>query len=253
MTELANFTDKSNANTGDTRLNGLIGRRSRWGLTRRGWLISGSVLLAASIVIVLCIQPFLAVTQPVSSEVLVVEGWVADYVLEESARKVESRDYSMAYVTGGPLELGAPLSEYKTYAALSAAVLVSLGLPTYQVQAVPAPKVRRDRTFTSALALRTWFEKHDRLPSSFNVITAGAHARRTRLLFEKAFGDTCEIGVISVEDESYDPDRWWAYSAGVRGVVGETVAYLYARLFFREGADLKTDAESGENPSESSP
>jgi hypothetical protein len=185
--------------------------------------------------------------------VLVVEGWAADYVLEEAVRRVERGHDAMVYCAGGPIERGAPLSEYKTYAALSAAVLVSLGLPTNQVQAVPAPKVRRDRTFASAVALRDWFRHSNNLPVSFNVITQGAHARRTRLLYEKAFGGTCEVGVISVEDENYDPDRWWAYSAGVRGVVGETVAYLYARLFFLEGADLNTDAVSVENPSKSLP
>jgi hypothetical protein len=33
-------------------------------------------------------------------------------------------------------------------------------------------------------------------------------------------------------DPEFDPDHWWKTSAGVRGVIGEGLAYLYARLLF---------------------
>jgi len=35
-----------------------------------------------------------------------------------------------------------------------------------------------------------------------------------------------------VPDKDYDPERWWRYSAGVRGVIDESVAYIYAKFFF---------------------
>jgi len=173
--------------------------------------------------------------------------------VEAAVQEFNQGDYTMIYVTGGPMERGAPLSEYKNYAALGAAVVNYFGVPTHQIQAVPTPNVQRDRTYASALALRDWLKARGKFPHALNVVTTGAHARRTRLLYEKAFGDTCEIGVISVVDEGYDPDRWWAYSQGVRSVMSETAAYVYARLFFQVSADRRRENKTGENPVESSP
>jgi hypothetical protein len=60
----------------------------------------------------------------------------------------------------------------------------------------------------------------------------GPHARRSRLIFQKAFRDEVGVGVISVPDDEYDQGHWWTTSAGVRTVLGEVIAYLYARFFF---------------------
>jgi hypothetical protein len=64
------------------------------------------------------------------------------------------------------------------------------------------------------------------------VVKEDAHARRTRLLFPKALGPDVEVGIIAVQTPDYDPKRWWRYSEGVRDVIGESIAYVYARFFF---------------------
>ena len=53
-----------------------------------------------------------------------------------------------------------------------------------------------------------------------------------RLLFQKALGDGIKVGIIAVPNPDYDPKYWWRYSDGVREVIGESIAYIYARLFF---------------------
>ena len=127
-----------------------------------------------------------------------------------------------------------PLAQYKTYAALGAAVVAGPGLDTNTVVAVPAPAVRADRTFTSARALRDFLSKQKSGVRRINVVTVGAHSRRTRLLYEKAMGDDWQIGMIAVPDESYDLRSWYRSSNGVRNILDETIAYVYARFFFRE-------------------
>ena len=67
--------------------------------------------------------------------------------------------------------------------------------------------------------------------SSINVLTEGAHARRTRLLYQKAFGKNVAVGVVAISNPNYDPTQWWRYSDGVREVIGESIAYVYARFF----------------------
>jgi uncharacterized SAM-binding protein YcdF (DUF218 family) len=90
----------------------------------------------------------------------------------------------------------------------------------------------RDRTYRSAVALRDWFREHNMAVHSINIVTEDAHGRRSRLLFEKAFGTGVKVGIISVPSPDYDATHWWRYSEGVREVIGEGIAYIYARFFF---------------------
>ena len=62
--------------------------------------------------------------------------------------------------------------------------------------------------------------------SATNVATQGPHARRSRWLYQKAFGDSCVVGIIALRNLEYDPAQWWRTSEGVREVIGESLAYL---------------------------
>jgi hypothetical protein len=200
--------------------------------TWRGWLV---LLLACTALIVFSVRgaySFLAVSDPVYNGALVVEGWMPDYALQQAITEFRRDHYSKIFVTGGPLEQGGPLSEYRTAAELGAAILMRLGADSTAVQAVPAPKVRVDRTYASAVALKNWLDQHGLAETNFNVISLGPHSRRSRLLFEKALGRGCRVGVITVEEEGYDARRWWESSEGVRTVLDEMLAYWYARLSF---------------------
>jgi len=212
---------------------GFLCRRQCLVPTWRGWL---ALLAAAAVLVVLAVQgaySFLAVTEPVPGGTLVVEGWAPDYALAEALAELRRNPYLDLFVTGGPLERGAPLSEYKTYAELGAATLARMGASTNAIQPVPAPLVRQDRTYTSAVALKHWLREHGTAVTNFNVISVGPHARRTRLLYQKALGGRVNVGIIAVADRDYDASRWWTSSLGVRAVTGEWVAYGYARLWFR--------------------
>ena len=68
--------------------------------------------------------------------------------------------------------------------------------------------------------------------TAVNVLTEDVHARRTRLLFEMALGPGVKVGIIAVPNADYEAARWWRYSEGVRSVLGESIAYVYARFFF---------------------
>lgn len=168
---------------------------------------------------------------------MAVEGWAPDYALGEALNEFKREGYEKIYVTGGPLEWGAPLSEYKTYAERGAAVLLKLGADTNRLQAVPSGHVRADRTYAAALALRDWSRAHGVQLTKVQLVSEGPHARRSRLLFARVLGPEVQVGITSVPVHDYDPSRWWRSSAGVRGVIGELLAYGYAKfLFFRNGS-----------------
>ncbi len=211
---------------------GFVRRRECLVPTWRGWLLFTLLCITLLVTVVLRIHPFLTVTEPAPAAVLVVEGWVPDYVLEQAKAEFERHRYHMLYITGGPLERGGHLSLYKTYAELGAATLIRMGMRKEAIEAVPAPLVQQDRTYASAVALKNWLRQHSVGGTTINVVSKGAHARRSRLLFQKAFGEDSRVGIIAIEDRDYDPKHWWKFSQGVRTVVDELVAYIYALIVF---------------------
>jgi hypothetical protein len=197
-----------------------------------GWAV---LLLLGAALIVLGVReahPFLTVNDPVPSKILVIEGWLPDYGLQRTLAEFNRGQYDRILVTGGPVSVGTILCGYTNWAEIGAASLVRLGAGTNSVEAVPAPSVVRDRTYASAAALKAWFHRHQISATSFNLMTMADHSRRSRLLFTEALGPEYHVGVISIENQDYVPGQWWKSSEGVRTVVGELLAYGYARFLF---------------------
>ena len=141
--------------------------------------------------------------------------------------------YQRIFTTGGPVEgSDGYTNDYNTSASVGAEVLKKFGVPDDVVQMVPSRVTARERTYSSAVALRDWFREHNAPVQSINVLTEGAHARRTRLLYQEAFGRSMTVGIIAVSNPDFNPGQWWRYSDGVREVIGESIAYVYARFFF---------------------
>lgn len=221
-----------NAQAQRTALFGLVARRPCWVPTLRGWLLFlfGSTALLVGVVV--GIHPFLAVNDPRPGGNLVIEGWASDSAFRRIIAEYERHPYERLLSTGGPLEKGSPLIGYETLAEVGAATFRKLRPDLREVYAVPAPQVRQDRTYASAMALKEWLRERGQLPAKINLVSGGPHSRRSRLLFQKAFGDDAEIGIIAMDDDTYDAKRWWTSSQGVRVVTSEIIAYVYARFFF---------------------
>jgi len=212
---------------------GLLSRRSRWGLSRRGLMILFGALAGVITTLVLWVHPFLAVTAPVMTEVLVVEGWIPNDALKAAIQEFRSHHYRMMICTGGPLHSSIQIDPGDTYAHSAADRLQRLGLPREEIRVVPSPSTKVDRTYAAAAALRLWARQQPTRLQSFNLVTLGPHARRSRLLYEKAFGDQTKVGIIAIPDSEYNPGAWWKYSEGTKSVIGEAIGYVYARFFFR--------------------
>ena len=201
-------------------------------LTPMGWL---ALLVTFSLVMVSIIffsHQFLAPTKSVKGDVLVVEGWLPDYALLEVKERFEKEGYRLLVTTGGRIGTGYHLSQYKTWASLTAARLKILGIPPEKIISTLQSVInKKDRTYYSVLALNERFKKDNLLVKSMDVVSLGVHARRTWVLYKKVFA-SASVGIIAIESKGYDPLKWWLYSAGVRGVISEMIAYLYARLIF---------------------
>lgn len=211
---------------------GLLQRRECVVPTWRGVLAALVFAAVAGFLFVRNVYPFLAVNEPSPGGVLVIEGWASDFAMREAIGEFQRHPYAAFVVTGGPIEKGAVFSEFETYAEFGEATLEKMGVAVDQVHSVPAPQVDKDRTYASALALKEWLQQRSLPTHNVNVLSMGCHSRRSRLLFQRAFGPGTTIGITALEEPGWFRKPWWATSYGVRGVLNEVMAYGYARFLF---------------------
>jgi hypothetical protein len=195
-------------------------------------VVLGLVLLAAIAAWALSVNSFLCVNQPVAAEVLVVESWLSDDAMQGAVEEFKRGGYKLVLNPGSMPPPAWARPRYPTIAAFAAASLAALGIESNSIVPVPGEKIKKDRTFASAVAVKDWLDAHQPSVRAINIYSMSAHARRTRLLYRRALGDQIKVGIFSYPDRSYNPERWWANMEGTREVVGEWLAYVYARICF---------------------
>ncbi len=175
---------------------------------------------------------FLTVNEPVKSKTMVIEGWVPDYSVKKAIQLFRADHYDNMIVTGIPILKWQSISKYRNVAEATAAIIRKMGFrDTIYLAPIPS-SILRDRTYSTAVVTKELFEQHPQWDKSFNIYSVGVHSRRSRLMFEKAFGDDYKIGIYADRDISFDPVHWWKNSKGFRNVSNEFMAYLFVRLFF---------------------
>ena len=207
-------------------------RRERWTLTLLGKALVASLALMAVFGTLRGLFPFLAVSCPRREGILVVEGWIGVDTLSQVAREYSASHYRSVVVVNAVYDTGDKWMTGRCHGEYLTNVLVQLDIPQERISLVTCDVVRKDRTYHSALAVKAWIQQQKLPADAFDVVTRGAHARRSRLLFEKAFGPDMDIGVIALDEHEYDPVHWWRSSEGVREVLFEGVAYLYVKFLF---------------------
>jgi hypothetical protein len=208
----------------------LLERRERWSLTWAGWLLLAFALATLVLIATRGLCAFLSVNDPVGGQFLVVESWLPRYAYREAAVIFREGNYRKIIVAG-VLPVDAD-GEESARIDLGAEDLVGFGVPRDRVMTAPSRDTNKDRTFYSAVAVGGLLLEQGQQGTSVDVVTVGPHARRSRLLYEEALGQSARVGIICLEDRRFDAKRWWDSSEGVRTVVDEAVAYLYARIYF---------------------
>ncbi|BAZ10929.1 hypothetical protein NIES4071_27530 [Calothrix sp. NIES-4071] len=205
----------------------LIKRREMWTLTLQGWIVTSTIVLVLILIVITNVQSFLAVTSPIKADILVVEGWLADEALKQALNEFTVGSYTYIVTTGVPLQRGFYLSEYKDFANLAAATLKAMGASDEKIIPIPTPDVKKDRTYATAVALKEKVATSQLKLESLNLFSDNVHARRSWMLYKKVLPNT-KIGIIAAETGSYDTKRWWTSSEGIRSVIPEAIAYIYA-------------------------
>jgi hypothetical protein len=214
------------------RLRGLIEQRLCWRLTWRARALLAALAVMAAAAYLLAAYPFLAPTDRLPATWLIVEGWMPPYSMRQVADEFRAHNYQHLMFVLPIMDKDDKSDSGQKEAQICLDVLEKRGVSPTQITGIFPAVARKDRTYHSALAVKKWFADYNVPVTSLNVMTLGAHARRSRLLYENAFGDQTPIGIIAAEDIQFNPAHWWRTSEGFREVIGESIAYFYARFFF---------------------
>jgi hypothetical protein len=98
-------------------------------------------------------------------------------------------------------------NNFNSYAELARNSLLSMGIDSAKVIAIPGKNVAINRTLSSVLAFREWLKRSGLKSKGINVISLGAHARRTWMTYNKVLHDSYRVGIISLPD--YNTNQLW--------------------------------------------
>lgn len=230
---------------GSLRVPRLVRRREIPVPTAFGLLVAGTVAALVAFATLRGIHPFLAPTAPVGGGVLVVEGWAGDPGFAEAARRFATGRYERVIAAGGPIERDSPVAAAHSWAEFAGHALALRGIPADRLDVVPAPASAQDRTYLSAVRVRDWLATHAPDTQQLDVVTLGPHGRRSRRLYQLAFGDAIRVGVVSATPTTYDPARWWSSSEGAKSVLEEVVGWGWSHCCFTPGVHGSQEEEWG--------
>ena len=200
-------------------------------LTPIGWVILSMAFGLALVSFILFIHPFLAPIKPVEGRILVVQGLFSDYEIEKVKERFEKGNYELLVVVGNELETDHPLAQYKNMANWAISKYKVLGVPEGEIIPISFKPPKINRTYYQALIVQKKFNEIGLTEIPIDVVSSSVHARRTWILFEKVFSSV-NVGIIAIYPNTYDASRWWLSSMGVRNVISESIAYIYARFIF---------------------
>lgn len=211
----------------------LFRKREVWLPSLWGCVMFAAMLGACLTVVGRGLNDYLSQNAPVGAPTLIVEGWLTAEALDQAATVARTGRYARVITTGGPVDKSLGGCGYPTYAEQAAAYLRGHGLGGLPVDAVAAPASKQDRTFLSAVVVRDWLKDAGGDRRAIDVFSDGAHARRTRILYEMAFGPGTHVGIYAAKEDGRYETPWWSDAQSVRYTVDQAITLLWVECCFR--------------------
>jgi hypothetical protein len=210
----------------------LIQKKECYRLTWFGRLLTMLVVVVIFAFLLFRVPVWLSRSQPVNGQILVLDGVMGEYAIEEAISLFQKSNYDRIVVTGGNFPADSYLIAYKSMAEYSYANFLALNFDSTKIYCLPSGKALSNRTYTSGTVLKHWIQEQNLPFTKIDVLSIGCHSARSKYLFQLALGDQYEVGVISIRNPSYNNSRWWETSQGARVVISETIGFLYAKFIF---------------------
>lgn len=206
-----------------------------WLPTIWGWFVLLILGFMICIFVIRNIYSFLSPNDPVGARILVVEGWLAPDELDQAIQTYQKGGYQRIVTTGGPIVGWSELFVRTNYAQMAADYLAKHGLPIDRIVIMPTPASAQERTFLSAVVFRESAQKLGISFDKIDLVSSGAHARRSRLLYQMALGPKVRVGVLAARSKDYDPEAWWRSSSGVEAIFFQAIGLVWVKCCFWPG------------------
>jgi len=222
----------------------LFHRRQIWLPTWQGVLLLVVIVAAASLIALRHLASYLAPHDPATTRdgrgasTLIVEGWLDEDGLDAAIAAIGRGRYQRVIASGGPIDGWREDQRWPTYAERAADYLRRHGVTSIPVVAVAAPESVQDRTFLSAIVVREWLRRQGGAIDAVDLFSGGVHARRSRLVFQMAFGPEVDVGVFAAAPRRYALERWWTTSEGAKAVLGEAISLAWTACCFAPPAPV---------------
>ena len=209
----------------------LFRKRQIYFPTLLGWLVLLLFISAPLLLLLRQLGGFLSEQSPVGSGALVIEGWVDRAGFANAVKLYREKHYALLLTTGGPYFLDCERDD-PLYRDQVAKLAAANGLKPGELVVIRVPDAPVDRTFRAGIERRRWLQSQTPLLTHVDVLSEGPHARRTRILYERALGDAYVVGIIAAAP-AYDLQHWWRSSEGARHVMSEAFAWAWVACCYR--------------------
>lgn len=196
--------------------------------TLAGWVVILAVLTLGAGYGFRNMADFLTVNDPAGADYLVIEAWMNKQELDQGIDYMKTSRYQKVLLVGGPIDddfYGVDTN----YADRATTYFLSRGVPENMVATIRVPGVARNRTYFNAVKVKKWFQEQEIVIPKIDVFSSGVHTRRSRYLYQKAFGDRVDVGVIHSNPSGLDTGRWWQSSATGKRVAVEFANWVLTR------------------------
>ncbi len=131
--------------------------------------------------------------------------------------------YDLGKIDGSNLE-----KTSKSRAGSSAEYLIEQGVPPQSIQIIEAPRVKYNKTYTTAKAAGEWLESHETSKLKINLISENVHSRRSWMLFKKEMPKQIELGIIASSRFDDEAHKWWKNPGRKAYVLNQSIKFWYA-------------------------
>jgi hypothetical protein len=212
----------------------LFRRRSLVLPTLLGWLLILAALVLVIGMLFRNMAVFLTVNEPVGADYLVIEAWMDKEELDQGLEYFEVNDFKKILLVGGPISNDFHGTE-TSYPERAAEYLQTQDLAQDMIAIVNSPYSAQNQTFLNAVMAREWFKQEGVSLSHLDVFSSGVHTRRSRDLYQQAFGDQVAIGIVAAQPLNFDPAHWWRTNGTGKGVAVEFANWVLTKCCFHPG------------------
>jgi hypothetical protein len=181
------------------------------------------------------IAQFLYVNKPIDdAEVLLVEGWVPKRFLGYVKEEFDKGSYGYILVSGMNSQyVSDPDDQQMIYsnASIVAHQLITMGIDTSKIIVVNCFSTNIHKTFSMALATRRWVNLNNPTIKRINIVTTWSHGKKTWCAYQRVFGDSIKVGILTYPMRQLPISQWWLTRSGFRYQMYSLVGYIYAALW----------------------